>query len=223
MEVQSIQPLNVTAATLLIQLLFITLVAIALSSYRSQKLVTQETDVLRGVGQSGSKYLSQGPVLAVAIIGFATLMVSTELYAIWSPIFQGVGINTIGALRAIGAVFVLDFLLMAWLISQTGGSSTSPFVASLFTLPALAIFLRLPPLMFILFTTLAASIYIILLAPIFEKRARGSFPVAFMNLACLALSIFTGYITRPVPIDQLGSSREEVKIIPNTDGVVRPQ
>lgn len=32
----------------------------------------------------------------------------------------------------------------------------------------------------------------------FHKQA-----FAFMSIACLALSMFTGYITRPIPIDQL--------------------
>lgn len=82
-------------------------------------------------------------------------------------------------------------------------SRTSPFLSALFTIPALAIFLRLPPSSFLAFAGMAAVIYVLLLTPGMERQQPSQKPAAFMNLACLFLSIFTGYITRPVPINEL--------------------
>jgi hypothetical protein len=205
---QTIQPLNVAAATLLVQLLFMTLLAIASSLYDSQRPSTDAPRML--VLQSGvGLQLRKTPTLFVALLSFAVLLVSDELYLIWSPIFQGVGINTISAANSIAIVFYLDFALVIYLIACSGGGSMSPFVPALFTLPALAIFLRLPPVQFFQFTVVSAVAYIFSLLlnqpeghKSFEKTPR-QFAAAFMNIACLFLSMFTGYITRPVSIGEL--------------------
>src|SRR4051812_4426187 len=122
---QSIKPLNIAAATMLIQLLLMAIIAITSSLCRSGR---QEAAVLRGT----SERLRKSPILSVALISFATLLISDELYSIWSPIFQGIGINTISATVAICIVFILDIFLVGYLILSTGGSNTSPFVSTLF-------------------------------------------------------------------------------------------
>lgn len=199
---QSIQPLNVAAATLLVQLLLITLLAIASSLYQTQRWAPRANRPL-GDEPFAPIRVRKSPTLFVALATFAALLISDELYSTWSPIFQGVGINTISAAKAIGIVFILDLLLVAYLMATTGGSRSSPFLSALFTIPALAIFLRLPPSMLLTFTGSAALIYLFLLPEIFDRRQPGQFAAAFINLSCLCLSIFTGYITRPVPINEL--------------------
>ena len=199
---QSIQPLNVAAATLLVQLLLITLLAITASLYRGIKPNGAGTRFL-GDSIHGQVQLRRSPTLFVALASFAALLISDELYSIWSPIFQGVGINTISASSAIATVFVMDLLLIAYLVATTGGSQSSPFLPALFTVPALGIFLRLPPSMFVSFAILAAIIYVVLLIQQPEHTQASQFPSAFMAIACLFLSMFTGYITRPVPINEL--------------------
>lgn len=199
---QSIQPLNVAAATLLVQLLLITLLAITASLYRGVKPNGAGTRFL-GDSIHGQVQLRRSPTLFVALASFAALLISDELYSIWSPIFQGVGINTISASSAIATVFVMDLLLIAYLVATTGGSQSSPFLPALFTVPALGIFLRLPPSMFVSFAILAAIIYVVLLIQQPEHTQASQFPSAFMAIACLFLSMFTGYITRPVPINEL--------------------
>lgn len=201
---QSIQPLNVAAATLLIQLLLITLLAVTSSLYRS---AGWEPRMSLGSEVALSPHpLRKSPTLFVAIISFATLLISDELYTIWSPIFQGVGINTISAFTAISIVFIVDLLLVGYLVVATGGSKASPFTSALFTIPALAIFLRLPPSMFFTYAVVAGLVYLVLLSPQFETQSKTQAAAAFMNISCLLLSMFTGYITRPVPIDQLRPS-----------------
>jgi hypothetical protein len=196
---QSIQPLNVAAATLLVELLLITLLAITSSLFQGNRRLGVP------VGRSDGEPLRRSPTLFVALTSFAVLLISDALYSIWSPIFQGVGINTISAATAIGTVFVLNFFLVGYLIAATGSSRTSPFVSALFTIPALAIFLRLPPSMFITFAVFASIIYLILIGPpqTLERVQSNQLASTFMNISCLLLSMFTGYITRPVPINEL--------------------
>ena len=199
---QSIHPLNVAAATLLVQLILIALLAITTSLCRSQKWEANELRILGGRFSPGSK-LYRSPTLFVALVTFAVLLISDDLYLIWSPIFQGVGINTMSSFTAISVVFVLDLLLVGYLIFVTGGSRSSPFLPALFTIPPLAIFLRLPPSMFFSYAALATIVYLLLLSPRSEDPRPGQMAGAFLSIACLLLSMFTGYITRPVPINEL--------------------
>lgn len=199
---QSIQPLNVAAATLLVQLMFMLLLSITVSIYHSQRstpfsVVTLDPLVLP------SKQLRRSPTLFVALGSLLVLLLSDDLYSIWSPLFQGVGINTISSTTAISIVFVVDLGLVAYLVWNSGGSRSSPFLSSLFTLPALAIFLRLPPSMFFTYAAIASVIYLVLLVPSFDRAQPGQSAAAFINIACLLLSMVTGYITRPVPITEL--------------------
>ena len=203
---QSIQPLNVAAATLLVQLLLITLLAITSSLVASSR--SEARLRIYALGESHEERqdktaLRKAPTLFVALASFAVLLISDELYSIWSPIFQGVGINTISAASAISTVFILDIALISYLMFATGGSRSSPFLSALFTVPALAIFLRLPPAFFGFYAAVACLAYLALSAPALERGRTSHSAAAFMNIACLMLSMFTGYITRPVPINEL--------------------
>lgn len=187
---------------MLVQLMFMLLLATTASIYHSQRQepsgrIWLERPILP------SNQLRRSPTLFVALGSFLVLLLSDDLYSIWSPIFQGVGINTITSTTAIGIVFVFDLALVAYLIGVSGGSRSSPFLSSLFTLPALAIFLRLPPNMFLTYAGIATAIYLMLLLPNLDKAQPGQRAAAFMNIACLLLSMVTGYITRPVPITDL--------------------
>ncbi|MDA8447471.1 hypothetical protein [Paracidovorax valerianellae] len=213
---QSIQPLNVAAATLLIQLLLITLLAITSSLFRGKRWEpARESRLdlgLRAEEHIAGMPLRRSPTLFVALASFAVLLISDELYSIWSPIFQGVGINTISAAAAIGTVFILNLSLVGYLVFATGGSRSSPFLSALFTIPALAIFLRLPPSMFITYAIVACFLYLLLLVPTLERVQANQSAAAFMNISCLLLSMFTGYITRPVPINELKASSSKPAI-----------
>jgi hypothetical protein len=199
---QSIQPLNVAAATLLVQLFLMALIAVASSLFESRRW-PQRVSPMLGRDPIETEELKKSPTLFVALGSFAVLLISDELYSIWSPIFQGVGINTISASKAIALVFGMDLFLVAYLMASSGGSRTSPFVAVLFTIPALAIFLRLPPAHFLSFTGLAIVIYLVMLVETFNRESSRQSAAAFTNIACLLLSMFTGYITRPIPINEL--------------------
>ncbi len=212
---QSIQPLNVAAATLLIQLMFVAILGVTSTLYQSRRWAMSPVSVLP------PSQLRRSPTTLLALGSFALLLISDELYSIWSPLFQGVGINTMSARTAIFLVFGLNLGVVGYLIAVTGGSRTSPFLSALFTLPALAIFLRLPPSSFLTFAVMAGVIYVLLLTPGMERQQPSQKPAAFMNLACLFLSIFTGYITRPVPINELPTSAAQA-VTPNGPTVAAP-
>lgn len=223
---QSIQPLNVAAATLLIELLLITLLAITSSLFRGGRWEFPGSS-LRGLGLPAEEHIARAqlrrsPTLFVALASFAALLISDELYSIWSPIFQGVGINTISAATAIGIVFILNLFLVGYLVYATGGSRTSPFLSAIFTIPALAIFLRLPPSMFITFAVVACVIYLALLVPGLERVQSNQSAAAFMNISCLMLSMFTGYITRPVAINDLKAIAPQAAITAPASSAVIP-
>ena len=147
---QSIHPLNVAAATLLVQLILISLLGITSSLCQTQSWERADLRILGGRFSPGGR-LRRSPTLFVALASFAILLISDDLYSIWSPFFRGVGINTMSTSTAISTLFVLDLLLVGYLIFSTGGSRSSPFLSALFTIPSLAIFLRLPPSMFIFY------------------------------------------------------------------------
>jgi uncharacterized membrane protein YesL len=200
---QSIQPINVAAATLFIQLIFIALVA-ATSALTK---VTEEEYHRNYIFMSRYMNLNnfrKTPTLLVALVTIAILLISDDLYSVWSPMFSGVGINTIPTEKAIGIVFIMDLGLTGWLMYATGGSRDSPFTPAIFTLPALAIFLRLPTSMFLTYAAITAVIYVFLhIFPRYNNISLSKISVIFMSISCLFLSMLTGYITRPLPISDL--------------------
>lgn len=203
---QAIQPLNVTGAAFLIQIILLGMLTITVFIMQS--------------GESRLPRFPERPVpnvrhLAFLILGFtlfsfAILLASEEVIAVFGRLFEGHGlpIGNFKARSALSIVFSLDILLFGILIYQTGGSKDSPFTPVLFMLPSLAIFLRESPERFVLYAVFTGLVFLLLLIPRFSRQAPDENPhyrysFAFVAIACLALSLFIGYITRPVPIEQL--------------------
>ncbi|PZO14027.1 MAG: hypothetical protein DCE87_11980 [Betaproteobacteria bacterium] len=199
---QSIQPINVAAATLLVQVLFLAILGTAGRLHRARRWS------LRSISYEDNGDMSHGlirttPITFLTLASFTLLLLSDDLYGIWSPLFQGVGISTIQSSTAIFLVYLLNLWAVGFLIFETGGSRSSPFVSALFTIPALTIFLRMPPWAFITIAVLSVLIYLFLLAPGISRTQPSQAPTAFMNIACLVLAMLTGYVTRPVPITEM--------------------
>lgn len=207
---EAISPLNVTVATLVMQLGLMGLLSIAaflLSLGEKYLLHAREDDKS---ARAGSLYFL---ILGFLLISLAVLLASEDMYSLSRSLFGGLGIGTIEARTALSLVLGLDLLLVAILVYRTGGSRESPFTPVLLALPALAIFLRESPSRFAGYACVAGIAFSVL----FILRGRQEYSLApyrllsvltvwFVGLACLALSMFTGYITRPVPIDQLGGA-----------------
>ncbi|MCZ8158499.1 MAG: hypothetical protein O9256_01155 [Rhizobiaceae bacterium] len=203
---QSIQPINVAAATLLVQVLFLAILGTAGRLYRARRWSMRPISS-GDIGDLPPGLLRTTPITFLALASFTLLLLSDDLYRIWSPLFQGVGISTFQSSTAIFLVYLLNLWAVGFLMFETGGSQSSPFVSALFTVPALAIFLRMPPWAFITIAAISALIYLLLLAPGISRKQPSQAPTAFMNIACLVLAMLTGYVTRPVPITEMKATR----------------
>jgi hypothetical protein len=211
---QSIQPINVAGATLLVQVLFLAILGISSGLYRARRWAMPEVRSSH-LGDLPPGMLRTTPITFLALASFTLLLLSDDLYGIWSPLFQGLGISTIKSATAIFFVYLMNLAAVAFLMAETGGSSSSPFVSALLTLPALAIFLRMPPWAFITIAAITAITYLLLFAPGLERTQPSQVPAAFMNIACLALALLTGYVTRPVSISELSSNKPGLQVTPS--------
>lgn len=205
---QSIQPLNIAAATIIVQILFISAITITASlSKKYKKNDGIDTIFSNRYNKSTliatDESISKTSILIAALSSISILLISEDLYKIWSPIFHGVGINTISTTSVINFTFIINIILTGYLILITGGGQSSPFTSALFTIPALAIFLRLPPKLFIAYAIASGAVYLILLTINSKPIAKNQIAAAAMNISCLLLSIFTGYIARPIPINEI--------------------
>lgn len=205
--VQSVQPLNVIGVTLLFQILFVAMLGIAklLSAAGEEQMRPQKNKEIAAI-------------LITTLVSITALLLTNEFYAILQPMFNGATINSFTTSAALLIVFLLDIFLVGYLIISTGGSSNSPFTTALFTLPAIAIFLRMSPNQFMFLTALTAILYLVFLLPIYSMQTQfqrqafrgGQKATAFINIACLVLSMVTGYITRPTPVNELQPSGKQI-------------
>ena len=219
---QSIQSINVVVATLLVQVLFLAILGITGRLYRARRRSMLPIN-FGDIGNLSPDLLRIAPITFLALASFTLLLLSDDLCVIWGPLFQGVEISTLRSSTAIFFVYLLNTWAVGFLMFQTGGSHSSPFVSALFTVPALAIFLRMPPWAFITIAVLSALIYLLLLAPRIARTQPSQAPSAFANIACLALAMLTGYVTRPTPVTEMESSSaaSPAQQVPPTPSVVR--
>lgn len=205
----SIQPINVVGATLLVQLLLISILGVGGRMLQSRRTNGLDRLEILAIEQQPATVLKSTPLTFLVISSFTFLLLSEDLYGLWSPLFPGLEIRVVvKTSTAIFVVYLLNLLAIAQMMYSTGGSSSSPFLSALFTIPALAIFLRLPPWAFITIAVLSAVIYAVLLAPGLERKQASQSSAAFMNLSCLALAMLTGYVTRPVDIIELDATKK---------------
>ena len=198
------QPLNVVGATIIIQLLMLGGIAVA------SNLVNTSSDRYHKIyfGHAGINYwqMISLPLFLVSIISIVILMLSDSMYGdVWGPYFPGIGLNTISTNTSVTVVFIADLILVSYFMYLTGGSDESPYTSILLTIPALAIFLRLSASTFISMATLSTFIYLLLLWV--SKKSNNHVNTisakAFINIFCLFISMLTGYITKPISIEEL--------------------
>jgi hypothetical protein len=207
---EAIQPLNVAGATIIIQLLILGGIAIA------SNLVNTSSDRYHAIyfGRSEVNYwqMISLPLFIVFIVSIIVLMLSDTMYGlVWGPFFQGIGLNTISTNTSVSIVFVTDLILISHLIYITGGSDESPYTSMLLTIPALAIFLRLSSSTFIYLAVFSSFIYLLLLwiSKSSNSHVKTVSARAFINIFCLFLSMLTGYITKPIPMEEMAKINSE--------------
>lgn len=192
-----IEPLTIVGIMIPLQLLLMLVLVVALLLDRTQSSTDEKAQWLI--------IIIFGMCLTLAALSF-----TDEFHQIWSPILNDVHLPTWSRETVTKLVFIVNYLVVVLLIIYTGGAQRSPFTPVLFLLPTLAIFLRQPP-KFIVFYGLVSAVYY-LFATIdrpfqHEYRVRGSIgdrdsknAQRFVAIACLALTLSIGYITRPQTI-----------------------
>lgn len=186
---QTIKPLNIAGATLIIQFLLVSSLIISSKLYQVKDLT--------------------GWIISVLLISLAIIFVCEDFSQVWEPLFAGTSIFKIPTIAAINIVFAIDIALVAFLIRFTGGSYHSPFSQVLFLIPSLSIFLRLPATVFLAHAAIVGAIYLWFLRKKYERHTLVSDDryikraIGVMSISCLAIAILVGYITKPVSINEI--------------------
>jgi hypothetical protein len=143
-------------------------------------------------------------LLALALLTVVPLMLTSGYTAIWIPYFGGSTEIGIQRSASIALMFVFDILALSALVWKTGGSLNTPFQTIYFLLPALAIFLREPVIRLLLYFTFVTTSFTLLMFLVAEHSwYNSSVPIHrlaywLMAVACFALSMYIGYVTRPI-------------------------
>lgn len=196
-----IEPINVAGATFLIQFCILAIMIIGIYMANAA-LGAIDTSNQIGHNNNNLAPIRLTSVLMGFLLTFPALFISESFFKIWGPLFQGIGINTISTHAAVFFVFIVNLIIVTYLIWLSGGVQNSPFTAVLFMLPALAIFLRLQSYVFIISTVYASVAYLVILYLHEQnRRIKGKHANAVVNTLCLFLTALIGYITRPVPIN----------------------
>jgi hypothetical protein len=202
-----LQPIGLIGATLFIQFCVLILLFVTIGALPQRGFVNLRSSCER-------------VVLGLAFITLGCLVLSDDLYKAWSPILGDLAMeHGISRQATFPILFVFDLVGAFWLVTLTGGSKSSPFTSVLLLVSSLAIFLREPALRFILYSLLAAGLYIAGL--VVERRKSGGVDVlrgmegpvlsysmirtdtpahAIANLGGLLIATVTGFITRPAPM-----------------------
>jgi hypothetical protein len=191
----TIQPLNIASAAFIIQIVLSSLM------YAGFYILRSNTDTHSMHGESPRLSLddkTQVYFFLFIISTFALVLFCEEMQNLWSPLFAEIP-ELPKAKSMLIAIFLIDSAFAAYLIYNTGGSKNSPFSAILFTIPALCIFLRLPPESYISTGLLCLLLYYVCFTANTEKSG-SSFATALINTGCLIISIVTGHFTRPTPM-----------------------
>lgn len=138
-------------------------------------------------------------ILLFTLITAIILIFSAPFAPYWGPLLGDISFSGINQGLSLLITFLATIFEVHWLIGKTGGSARSIFSPVLFSLPALAIFLR--------DTSWHLGLYVTLIMVTFSwnllkeseedrdiENASGLWLIA---ISCLLLTTFIGFITRP--------------------------
>lgn len=144
-------------------------------------------------------------VLPFSLLSLAVLFFSDGFIPSWQPVLGAPVPFSIPWSVALLVIFIGDALFVSYLVWRTHGSFSSPFSPILFLLPTLGILLRESPKRIVLYVTLIAALFtIILLYPSSnpytreDREIRGR-TLAYWIVSMLSFGLATGIglLTRP--------------------------
>lgn len=199
---QTLSQHSIIVATILIQIVLLFILTVATLMVNATVTAIDRSNQL-DYKRNRSGILSPFFIIVCLFLSITPLIFSESQNLEWSPVFENIKFS-LSNQAALLVAFMSNLIVVSILIWNTGGSEKSPFVSILFTIPSLAIFLRLDASTFIGCAVFSGFSYILLLY--FNNRGNapsGKQPFVFVNIFCLILSIATGFFSRPTPINFL--------------------
>ena len=183
-----VSELNIAATALLAQFLILIILTLGAAIASRDK---EE-------GYYGFRVIPTILLLALATLGI--LLFSTEISTFWRPLVANPTIPTLSTSWAVPAVFMLNIFSVSKLVARTGGGMLSSFVPVYFMIPALAIFLRSPRVLVVVYLALVIilfSINVFRSARQVTISVHSRFAFLVISIACFALTTLIGIIVQP--------------------------
>lgn len=193
-----IQPVNIIAATILMQIFLILIMYIGVQLI---KRIANHARIFNSYPITTLVFAWR--ILPFSIITIVLLLFSNDFTGLWAPLFPGLPLPTLASSDTVLLVVAANIIFVSYLIYLSGGSQASPFSSILFTLPTLSIFLRVPfkgVLFFVILVWITFSTTYIVYSKPQEKidHLKGYFSTAFyaISVMCLLLTTLIAYVTR---------------------------
>lgn len=193
--IQSVSPVNIIAAAVIIQfslMLIFAFCAIFLRGKRKRFMTEPEPTTYWGFS---------GIVLAFSLMTIGLLVFSDEFSNVWKPLFGEFNFRGIEWSKAFFLIFTLDIVWVSIMVGMTGGSAVSALSPIYFILPALAIFLResLSSILIYLILIIASFSWNLTfnLGDYDEDRSSPRLAYWIVSVASVILTTCIGYLTRP--------------------------
>ena len=142
-------------------------------------------------------------ILILLLVSVATLVFTSSLSSFWMGLFKNTSFGGISDHWAMLVVFCIDILITTILVADTGGSVDSPFQPVFFLIPTLALLLYESSIRVVVYAALVSVAFTFLLVyaePLHDSQRKGAKKAyGFVSVACLALAVLIGLLTRTCP------------------------
>ena len=139
-------------------------------------------------------------LLVLLLVTAGALVFTATMSAVWSPLFHSTSFSGLSDGTALLTVFLLDIVVVTRLVYSTGGSVGSPFQPLFFFIPTIALLLQESVLRIAIYCLLISIAFLVLLyrsaPPPSERPGRVKQAYGFVTIACLALTMLVGLLTR---------------------------
>ena len=116
--------------------------------------------------------------------------------------FTSTGVPNIADTYAIILTLLVDVFLVGYMVRLTGGGQISPFVGLFFVLPTIALFLKMPFNLIVIYAVMTVVVYLILLPKRFFADGRDhekalKIASVVIRITCLMLTMSVAYFRLP--------------------------
>lgn len=142
-------------------------------------------------------------LLALVLGSLIILVFTQEQSSSWLGLFKGSNFEGISRDIAMPLVFAIDIIIAAMIVYRTGGSIHSPFQPIFLLIPTLAVLLYEPTPRVVVYALVVAAVFLIFMFQTsfsrITDRLSGRVAYGFVSIACLALAVTVGLLTRTCP------------------------